>query len=172
MPYNHTTSHDHDRVRRYAGERCLPERVIERHSGLTPRVMFWRAISYHGRSNLLRIPRNLNSHRYVPEVLQPEVVIFLQGIPGAMFQQDNVCPHVLNTFRVFCSAQHMKLFSWPAYSSDMSPIEHVWDFFVGASLLIRAMQLQNMNFCCAYKKYGVVLHKQTFKICLTLCHVV
>ncbi|GFW08360.1 transposable element Tc1 transposase [Trichonephila clavipes] len=33
---------DHDghvRVRRYAGERCLPECVIERHSGLAPRVM-------------------------------------------------------------------------------------------------------------------------------------
>ncbi|GFS63427.1 uncharacterized protein TNCV_2239701 [Trichonephila clavipes] len=43
------------RVRRYAGERCLPEGVIERHSGLTPVVMVWGAISYHGRSNLLRI---------------------------------------------------------------------------------------------------------------------
>ncbi|PRD34872.1 UNVERIFIED_CONTAM: Transposable element Tcb1 transposase [Trichonephila clavipes] len=36
------------RVRRYAGERCFPECVIERHSGLTPRVMVWGAISYHG----------------------------------------------------------------------------------------------------------------------------
>ncbi|GFV71860.1 transposable element Tc1 transposase [Trichonephila clavipes] len=33
---------DHDtriRVRRYIGERCLPEYVIERHSGLTPGIM-------------------------------------------------------------------------------------------------------------------------------------
>ncbi|GFS49089.1 transposable element Tcb2 transposase [Trichonephila clavipes] len=47
---------DHDgfiRVRRYAGERSLPECVIEQHRGLTPGVMFWGAISYHGRSNLL-----------------------------------------------------------------------------------------------------------------------
>ncbi|GFT38220.1 transposable element Tcb1 transposase [Trichonephila clavipes] len=41
------------RVRGYAGERCLPECVIERHSGLTPRVMVWGAISYRGRSDLL-----------------------------------------------------------------------------------------------------------------------
>ncbi|GFT08701.1 transposable element Tc1 transposase [Trichonephila clavipes] len=49
---------DHDvhiRVRRYAGERCLPEYVIERHSGPTPGVMVWGVISYPGRSNLLRI---------------------------------------------------------------------------------------------------------------------
>ncbi|GFV37901.1 transposable element Tc1 transposase [Trichonephila clavipes] len=56
------------RVRRYAGERCLPECVIERNSGLTTGVMVWDAISYHGRPNLLRIEGNLNSNRYVREV--------------------------------------------------------------------------------------------------------
>ncbi|GFW92818.1 uncharacterized protein TNCV_1736111 [Trichonephila clavipes] len=48
---------DHDgriRVRHKADERCLPECVIKRHSGQTPRVMVWGAISYHGRSNLRR----------------------------------------------------------------------------------------------------------------------
>ncbi|GFX30977.1 transposable element Tc1 transposase [Trichonephila clavipes] len=50
--------------------------------------------------------------------LQPEVVPFLQGVPGAtIFQQD----------RDFCSAQHMQLFPWPAYTPNMSSIEHVWD---------------------------------------------
>ncbi|GFX86053.1 transposable element Tcb2 transposase [Trichonephila clavipes] len=83
---------DHDvrlRVRRYAGEHCLPECVIERHSDLTPGVMVWGAISYHGQSNLLRIEGNLNSNRYVREVLQPEVSRFLPSRhPGAIFQQD------------------------------------------------------------------------------------
>ncbi|GFV84640.1 transposable element Tc1 transposase [Trichonephila clavipes] len=95
--------------RRCAGERCLPECVIERHSGLIPGVMVWGAISYHGRSNLLRFEGNLNSNRYVHEVLQPEVVPFLQGIHGAVFQQYNTRPHVAKTVRDFCSAQHMQL---------------------------------------------------------------
>ncbi|GFT48294.1 transposable element Tc1 transposase [Trichonephila clavipes] len=71
---------DHDgciRVRRYASERCLPECVIERHSSLTPGVMAWSVGSYNGRSNLLRIEGNLNSSRYVYEMLQPEVVPLL-----------------------------------------------------------------------------------------------
>ncbi|GFT82472.1 transposable element Tcb2 transposase [Trichonephila clavipes] len=55
------------RVRRCAGERCLPECVIERHSGLIPGVTVLGAISYHGRYNLLRIEGNLNSSRYVRE---------------------------------------------------------------------------------------------------------
>ncbi|GFV70678.1 transposable element Tc1 transposase [Trichonephila clavipes] len=99
---------DHDgriRVRRYADERCLPECVIERHSGLTPGFMVLGAISYHGRSNLLRI----------------------EGIPGAIFQQDNALPHVAKTVRDFCSAQHMQPLPRPANSPDMLPIEHVWD---------------------------------------------
>ncbi|GFT49568.1 transposable element Tc1 transposase [Trichonephila clavipes] len=90
---------DHDdciRVRHYVGERCLPECVIERHSGLTIGVM-------------------------------PEVVLFLQCLPGVTFQQDNARPNVAKTVRDFCSFQHMHLLPWPAYSLDMSRIEHVWD---------------------------------------------
>ncbi|GFV47771.1 hypothetical protein TNCV_517701 [Trichonephila clavipes] len=65
------------RVRIYASKRCLPECVIERHIGLKPGVMVWGAISYHGRSNFLRIEGHLNSNRYVREVLQPKVKPFL-----------------------------------------------------------------------------------------------
>ncbi|GFX13243.1 transposable element Tcb2 transposase [Trichonephila clavipes] len=50
-------------VQCYAGERCLPECFIERHRGLTAGVMVWGTLSYHGRSNLLRIEGNLNSNR-------------------------------------------------------------------------------------------------------------
>ena len=57
---------------------------------------------------------------YVHEVLQPEVVPFLQGIPGATFQLDNSRSHIAKTVRNFCSAQQVQLLPWPAY-------EHVWD---------------------------------------------
>ncbi|PRD36668.1 UNVERIFIED_CONTAM: tc1a [Trichonephila clavipes] len=68
--------------------------------------MVWVVILYHGRSNLLRI----------------------EGIPGAIFKQDNARPHVARTFRDFCSAQHIQLLPRPSYSPDRSLIEHVWDF--------------------------------------------
>ncbi|GFW93517.1 transposable element Tcb1 transposase [Trichonephila clavipes] len=68
---------DRIRIRRYAGECCLTESVIKRHSGLTPGVMIWGAISYHGRSHLLRIEAQdmqlLPSTAYSPEMspIQP-----------------------------------------------------------------------------------------------------
>ena len=60
-------------------------------------------------------------------MLHLKFVPFLQGIPGAIFQQGNPCPHVAKTVGDFFSAQHMQLLPWPAYSPDMSPIVHVWD---------------------------------------------
>ncbi|GFV60475.1 transposable element Tc1 transposase [Trichonephila clavipes] len=86
---------------RYASELFLPECVIEKYSNLTPGCMVSSAISYHGRSNLLRIEGNLNSNRFVPEMLHPGVVLFFQGTPGATFQQDTVQPPVAKTVRDF-----------------------------------------------------------------------
>ena len=53
---------DHEgrvRIRRYTGKRCLPECVFEWESGRIPTVMVWEVISYHDRSNLLRIEGTL-----------------------------------------------------------------------------------------------------------------
>ncbi|GFY12179.1 hypothetical protein TNCV_3097331 [Trichonephila clavipes] len=85
--------------------------------------MVWGAISYHGQFYLLRIEGNINSNWHIREVLQPEVVSFLRGIPGAIYQQDNARPYVAKTVLDFCSAQHMLLLPRP--SRYMSPIEHV-----------------------------------------------
>ncbi|GFV33587.1 transposable element Tcb2 transposase [Trichonephila clavipes] len=53
-----------------------------------------------------------------------------QSIPGVIFQQDNARPHVAKTVRDFCSAQHIQLLPFPAYSPDMLPTEQVWDLVV------------------------------------------
>ncbi|GFV46024.1 uncharacterized protein TNCV_2200341 [Trichonephila clavipes] len=37
--------------------------------------------------------------------------------------------HRTASFRQSAAPQHMQLLPCPAYSSDMSPIEHVWDLF-------------------------------------------
>ncbi|GFV66471.1 transposable element Tcb2 transposase [Trichonephila clavipes] len=118
-------------VRHYSGERHIPECIIERHSRRAPGVMVWCAIAYHGRSQLLRIVGNLNSTRYINEVLQPQAIPFLQGLPEAVFQQDNARPHVAKTVKSYLDSQQVKLLPWPAYSPDKSPIEHVWDIFGG-----------------------------------------
>ena len=42
-----------------------------------------------------------------------------------MFQHDNAQPHVAGICTQFLLAENVPI-PWPAYSPDMSPIEHVW----------------------------------------------
>ncbi|GFX38337.1 transposable element Tcb2 transposase [Trichonephila clavipes] len=50
---------------------------------------------------------------------------FLNGLPGAIFQQDNAHPHTATVAQDFL--RHFQTLAWPARSPDLSPVEHVWD---------------------------------------------
>ena len=95
---------DRIHVRRYAGERHLPECIIER-----PELWSGAPIAYHGRSQLLRIVGNLNSNRYIIEVLQPQALPFIQSLPGAVFEQDNARPHIARTVQSFFATRQVQL---------------------------------------------------------------
>ena len=41
--------------------------------------MIWGAISFHGRSELIRVQGNLTGHRYRDEILAPVVLPFLNA---------------------------------------------------------------------------------------------
>ncbi|GFX18037.1 transposable element Tcb2 transposase [Trichonephila clavipes] len=50
---------------------------------------------------------------------------FLNGFPGAIFEQDNARPYTARVAQDF--PRHFKTLPWPARSPDLSPVEHVWD---------------------------------------------
>ncbi|GFW16252.1 transposable element Tcb1 transposase [Trichonephila clavipes] len=77
------------RVWRHRGERMLNSCVMHRHTGPTPGIMVWGGIGYHSPTALVRIAGTLNSQRYIPEVLEPDVLPYLRGLATAIFQQDN-----------------------------------------------------------------------------------
>ena len=121
-------------VRRYAGERKLRACILQRNRGPTPSVMVWGAIGYNMRCLLLRIEVNLNSNRYIREVLQPEVLPLLQATPHAIFRAGQ-CPATRGKqCASLLQRRRVSLLPWPARSPDMSPIEHVWDM-VGRRLI-------------------------------------
>ncbi|UYV73358.1 Transposase [Cordylochernes scorpioides] len=113
------------RVWRRRGERSNPEAIVERPTVRQRGIMVWGAIAYDSRSPLLRIQGTMTAQRYVDDVLRPVTLPYLQGVPNALYQQDNARPH---TARISQQAlQDVQMLPWPPYSPDLSPIEHVWD---------------------------------------------
>ncbi|GFU29006.1 transposable element Tcb2 transposase [Trichonephila clavipes] len=120
---------DDNRVRVWShpGERYNSPHTVLRHTARTACVMVWGAIAYDSRSTLIVMRRTLIGQRYVDDILQPHVGTFLNGLPGAIFQQDNARPHTARIAQDFL--RHFQTLPWPARSPDLSPVEHVWDQF-------------------------------------------
>ncbi|UYV65561.1 Transposase [Cordylochernes scorpioides] len=86
------------------------------------RVRVWRRRGE--RSNPAAIG-TMTAQRYVDDVLRPVTLPYFQGVPNALYQQDNARPH---TARISQQAlQDVQMLPWQPYSPDLSPIEHVWD---------------------------------------------
>ncbi|GFU59595.1 transposable element Tcb2 transposase [Trichonephila clavipes] len=83
------------------------------------------AIVYDSRSTLIVMRGTLMGSCYVDDILRPQVGPFLNGLPGAIFQQDNVRPHTAIVAQDLI--RHFQTLPWPACSPDLSPVEHVGD---------------------------------------------
>ncbi|GFU63102.1 transposable element Tcb2 transposase [Trichonephila clavipes] len=86
--------------------------------------MVWKAIYYDSRSTLIVMRGTLTCQHYVDDILRPHVGPFLNGLPGAIFQQDNARPHTARVAQDFL--RHFQTLPWPDRSPDLSPVEHVW----------------------------------------------
>ncbi|GFV54986.1 transposable element Tc1 transposase [Trichonephila clavipes] len=118
------THNNHIRVWRHHGERYNSPHTVLRHTAHTAGVMVWWAIAYDSRSTLIVMRGTLTGQRYVDDILQPHVGPFLNGLPGAIFQQVNARPHTATVAQDFL--RHFQTLPWPAHSPDFSPVEHVW----------------------------------------------
>ncbi|GFX02869.1 transposable element Tcb1 transposase [Trichonephila clavipes] len=108
-----------------ANIKTLRSTALQPHTTSTAGVMVWGAIAYNTRSPLVLIRDTMTAQRYVHDILQPHVLLLMQRLPGAIFQQDNTRLH---TARVSQDClRTVTTLPWTARSPDLSPIEHIWD---------------------------------------------
>ena len=70
---------------------------------------------------------NLTAHRYTNQVLHSLLLPFLQHQPRLFGSKDNARPHTDHVVQQLFSANNVNVLPWPTRSTDLSPIEHLWD---------------------------------------------
>ena len=67
----------------------------------------------------------MTAEMYVAEILEP---LFIEGAARDItLQQDNARPHVGRVTLEYLHAMGIEILEWPANSSDLSVVEHLWD---------------------------------------------
>ena len=91
-------------------------------------MMVWGGIHLHGRTPLHLIQGILTGIRYRDEIIWRIVLPTLQAMgPGVILQDDNATPHCTRVVTGFLQQHQVTQMDWPAHSSDLAPIENLWD---------------------------------------------
>ncbi|GFU59322.1 transposable element Tcb1 transposase [Trichonephila clavipes] len=113
---------------RVPGTRYHQENTIERHRYGGAGWLVWGEIILGSRTDLHVQNVTETGHIYRDVILEQHVRLF-RGAMGAEFQfmVDNALPHRANIVDECLQSEDITRMDWPAYSSDLNPIEHVWN---------------------------------------------
>ena len=112
----------------------IPTRDVQTfsaHKGV--KQMFWAAFSGYGRrTGLIPLFRRDDSPRgginrwVILDLYQRILPTLMNGVEGAIFQQDNAPVHTAYVVRDWLAEQEFEIMDWPPYSPDLNSIENLW----------------------------------------------
>ena len=104
--------------------KCLKATV--KHGGGS--IMIWGCMSANGLGNLVRIEGTIYKEQYeriLTENVKQSAKKLKMG--SFIFQEDNDLKHTAGNINQWFIKNNVKMIKWLAQSSDINPIEHIWD---------------------------------------------
>lgn len=117
------------RVWRERGNQQRLSTAVERLPFQGGSEMFWGGIMFGRRTPLIHIPQTMTGNFYENNIIRP-IIYPLRAEFGEnfIFMDDNARPHRTRRVQEVLTEGHVERMNWPAYSADMNPIEHIWDY--------------------------------------------
>ncbi|GFW70132.1 transposable element Tcb1 transposase [Trichonephila clavipes] len=114
---------------RESGTAYRPENIQEKDRYPTCSIMVWACIMINGRTRLHVVANGtMKGQRYIDEVLLPHVRLFRGAVSDKfVFMEDNATCHRTLAVQDCLDSEGIQRLVWPARSSDLIPIENVWD---------------------------------------------